>query len=90
MVFMSSCVSMILIVLFVEIFIKIRMFLCQYYSFNTTEDMITAGLHVTDLSLFDSSSNFLVHGTNQERELKAIVHRVGYISVYFNFYKSID
>lgn len=66
------------------------MFFCQHYSFNTTEDMITAGLHVTDLSLFDSSSNFLVHGTNQERELKAIVHRVGYISVYFNFYKSID
>ena len=38
--------------------------------------MISAGLHLTDLNLFDSTSDLLITSINQEREIEEAIAKV--------------
>ena len=38
--------------------------------------MISAGLHLTDLNLFDSTSELLITGIHQEREIEEAIAKV--------------
>jgi hypothetical protein len=38
--------------------------------------MISAGLHLTDLNLFDSTSDLLITGIHQEREIEDAIAKV--------------
>ncbi|CAF2760229.1 unnamed protein product [Rotaria sp. Silwood2] len=44
-------------------------FLCHPV-LEIVDDIISAGLHLTDLTLFDSTSGLLITGTNQEQQLE--------------------
>ncbi len=48
----------------------------EYYSLEGINDMISAGLHLTDLNLFDGTSDLLITGIHQEQELEATNFRV--------------
>lgn len=53
---------------------------------GSAEDIKAAGLHLTDLNLFDGTSDLLVTGIHQERELEATVFRVrSHIKTVFSF-----
>jgi len=69
MVFMSSCVSYSFAVIY-------RRKRNEYYSLDSADDMISAGLHLTDLNLFDSTSDLCIAGIHQEEELEATTYRV--------------
>jgi len=45
-------------------------------SLGSADDIRSAGLHLTDLNLFDKTSDLLVTGIHQERELEASISRV--------------
>jgi hypothetical protein len=49
------------------------------YRFSSADDMISAGLHLTDLNLFDSTSELLITGIHQEQELETITSKVSFI-----------
>jgi hypothetical protein len=38
--------------------------------------MISAGLHLTDLNLFDGTSDLLIAGIDQEREIEDAIAKV--------------
>jgi hypothetical protein len=48
----------------------------EFYSLGSANDMISAGLHLTDLNLFDSTSDLLVTGIHQEREIEDAIAKV--------------
>ena len=75
MVFMSSCVSL-MDRCFYQIY---KRKINEYYRLESINDMISAGLHLTDLNLFDSTSDLLITGIHQEQELEATNFRVSFI-----------
>ena len=60
---MSSCVSD----SFAEIYRRKRN---EYYSLGSADDVISAGLHLTDLNLFDNTSDLLITGMQQEQAVE--------------------
>ncbi|CAF1105309.1 unnamed protein product [Adineta ricciae] len=49
-------------------------FLCHPV-LESADDMISAGLHLTDLNLFDSTSDLLITGIHQEHQLEATIFK---------------
>ncbi|CAF0994520.1 unnamed protein product [Adineta ricciae] len=49
-------------------------FLCHPV-LGSADDMISAGLHLTDLNLFDSTSDLLITGIHQEHQLEATIFK---------------
>ena len=56
----------------------------DYCRLGSADDMISAGLHLTDLNLFDSTSDLLITGIHQEHQLEATIFKV-----YFMFSPTI-
>ncbi|CAF3587746.1 unnamed protein product [Rotaria socialis] len=52
-----------------------KAFNAKHYSIGIADDMISAGLQLTDLNLLDSTCERLIHDTSQERELKETTDR---------------
>jgi hypothetical protein len=52
--------------------------------------MISAGLHLTDLNLFDSTSDLLITGIHQERESAASISKVSFPMTHFYFVQVFD
>ena len=48
----------------------------NYYRLGSTDDLISAGLHLTDLNLFDGTSELLITGIHQEREIEDAIAKV--------------
>ena len=72
MVFMSSCVSLV-----IDGFIEyIKKKINEYYSLESADDIISAGLHLTDLNLFDSTSELLITSMHQTREIEEAIEKV--------------
>jgi hypothetical protein len=57
-------------------------FKSSYYSLGRAEDMISAGLHLNDLNLFDSTSDLLITGIHQEREIEDAIAKVSRLIIY--------
>ncbi len=72
MVFMSSSVSLMRFILLNIWKKKIN----EYSRLGSADDMISAGLHLTDLNLFDSTSDLLITGIHQEREIEDAIAKV--------------
>ena len=47
-----------------------------YYRLGSADDMVSAGLHLTDLNLFDGTSELLITGIHQEREIEDAIAKV--------------
>ena len=48
----------------------------DYCRLGSADDMISAGLHLTDLNLFDSTSDLLITGIHQERAIELAIAKV--------------
>ena len=47
---------------------------------GSADDMISAGLHLTDLNLFDSASELLINSMPQSKEVEDVIEKVKMIS----------
>jgi hypothetical protein len=43
---------------------------------GSTDDMISAGLHLTDLNMFDNTSDLLITAMQQERAIEEAIEKV--------------
>ncbi len=68
---MSSCVSLV----FNQIYER-KNLRSEYYSLGSADDMISTGLHLTDLNLFDNTSDLLITGIHQQREIEEAIAKV--------------
>ena len=56
----------------------------DYSRLGSADDMISAGLHLTDLNLFDSTSELLVTNMGQSKEVEDAFERVSLVSTMTN------
>ena len=52
----------------------------DYCRLGSADDMISAGLHLTDLNLFDSTSELLVTNMGRSKEVEDAFERVSLVS----------
>jgi hypothetical protein len=48
----------------------------EYCRLESTDDIVSAGLHLTDLNLFDNTSDLLITSMHQEREIEDAITKV--------------